>query len=78
MTVRRNSFTLLTFYMKLKTHKALAKRVNITKTGKVLIRTAGQDHFNSREPGKVTRNKRRDHEFSDAYSRAVKTLIPNK
>ncbi len=64
--------------MKLKTHKALSKRVTITKTGKVIKRRAGQDHFNSKEPGKITRKKRRDQEFSSAHARAIKTLIPNK
>lgn len=43
-----------------KTYKALAKRVKVTKNGKILKRKAGQDHFNTRESGKVTRNKRRD------------------
>ena len=43
-----------------KTYKALTKRVKVTKNGKVLKRRAGQDHFNTRETGKVTRNKRRD------------------
>ena len=64
--------------MKLKTHKALAKRIKITKTGKVIRRHGGQDHFNSRDSGKVTRNKRSDQKVSGAHSRAVKTLIPNK
>ncbi|HBK34806.1 hypothetical protein A2239_01125 [Candidatus Uhrbacteria bacterium RIFOXYA2_FULL_40_9] len=62
--------------MKLKTHKALAKRIKITKTGKVLKRTAGQDHFNGRETGKTTRNKRSDKTMSKAHTRAIKTLIP--
>ena len=62
--------------MKLKTHKALSKRLKITKTGKVLKRTAGQDHFNGRETGKVTRNKRSDKQFSATHARAVKTLMP--
>lgn len=49
--------------MKQKTHKALAKRVTVTKRGTVLKRRAGQDHFNSRESGNTTRNKRRDQTF---------------
>lgn len=44
----------------MKTNKTIAKRFKVTKTGKVIKRCAGQDHFNSAEPGKVTRNKRRD------------------
>jgi len=43
-----------------KTYKALSKRVKVTKTGEVLKRKAGQDHFNSRENGNTRRNKRRD------------------
>ena len=62
--------------MKLKTHKALAKRIKITKTGKILRRKAGQDHFNSRENGKKARNKRSDKVMSGAHARAIKTLIP--
>ena len=63
--------------MKLKTHKALAKRVRVTKNGKVIKRKSGQDHFNSRDKGKVTRNKRRDIQLSPAQTRAVKELLPH-
>lgn len=62
--------------MSLKTHKALAKRVRITKTGKVIKRKAGQDHFNSRESGKVTRNKRTDTTMPDSYRKTVAKLLP--
>lgn len=62
--------------MKLKTHKALSKRIKITPTGKVLKRYSGQDHFNSRDSGKITRKKRRDVNFSATHTRAIKTLIP--
>ena len=41
---------------KLKTRKSIAKRIKITKKGKVLKKKAGQDHFNARESGKVKRN----------------------
>ena len=61
--------------MKLKTHKAIAKRIRVTKTGKVIKRKAGQDHFNSRESGKVTRNKRRDLSLSGAFDRNLKMLV---
>ena len=64
--------------MKQKTHKALSKRVTITKTGKVMKRHAGQDHFNSRATGKITRKKRRDHELSNTHAKAINTLMPNK
>ena len=42
---------------KMKTHKATAKRIKITRNKKIIQRTAGQNHFNSRESGKTTRNK---------------------
>lgn len=61
---------------KLKPHKALTKRVKITPTGKVLKRYSGQDHYNSRDSGKITRKKRRDSQLSPAHTRAIKTLIP--
>ena len=63
--------------MKLKTHKTVAKRVKVTKSGKLLKRKGGQDHFNSRESGKVTRNKRRDLTVWKTYAANIKTLIPN-
>lgn len=44
---------------KLKTRKALRKRIKITKKKKILTRTCGQDHCNTQESGKTTRNKRR-------------------
>lgn len=61
---------------KLKTHKALAKRVKVTKNGKVLKRHAGQGHFNSRDSGKITRKKRRDQTLNNAHAEAFQTLLP--
>lgn len=62
--------------MKLKTHKALAKRVKITKTGKAIKRKAGQDHFNSRETGKTRRNKRSDLQMSSTLRKAITAALP--
>ncbi|MFA6466260.1 MAG: 50S ribosomal protein L35 [Patescibacteria group bacterium] len=62
--------------MKLKTKKILSKRVKITSKKKILIRTGGQDHFNSRESSKVTKNKKRDKEISPVNVKAVKKLLP--
>jgi len=59
----------------MKTHKAVAKRFKITKKGKVLKRTAGQDHFNARETGKTMRNKRRDREMSASLTKTIKKLV---
>jgi large subunit ribosomal protein L35 len=59
----------------MKTHKAISKRVKLTKTGKLLKRKAGQDHFNSRESGRVKRNKRRDLSVSASYVKNLKQLM---
>lgn len=63
--------------MKLKTHKTISKRITVTKGGKLLMRKGGQDHFNSRESGNVTRNKRRDISVPEVYVRSLKRLMPN-
>jgi len=62
--------------MKLKTKKLLKKRVKITGKKKIMIRAGGQDHFNARESGKVTRNKKRDKKISNANVKTVKKLLP--
>lgn len=33
----------------MKTNKAYSKRLKVTKNGKILMRKAGQDHFNAKE-----------------------------
>ncbi|MBI5654496.1 50S ribosomal protein L35 [Candidatus Uhrbacteria bacterium] len=58
----------------MKTSKTIAKRIKITKNGKILKRKAGQDHFNSRESGKVTRNKRRDVTLGNTFAKTLKAL----
>ena len=54
----------------------MSKRVRITRTGKVLKRKAGQGHFNSRESGNTTRNKRTDVAFGVTIRRALKAMMP--
>ncbi len=61
---------------KIKTHKATAKRFKVTKNKKILKRKAGQDHFNSRESGTVTRCKRRDIIMAHTEARVIKQLMP--
>lgn len=61
--------------MKIKTKRAVAKRFKISKTGKVIARTAGQDHFNSAEPGKVTRAKRKDKQIVTGLSKIIKRQL---
>lgn len=59
----------------MKTHNAISKRFKITKKGKILKRAAGQDHFNARETGTTTRNKRRDRTMHPAFAKSIKKLI---
>lgn len=61
---------------KLKTRKSASKRIQTTKTGKQMKRTAGQGHFNARERGNTKMNKRRDMELTTASSKMIKTLMP--
>ena len=61
---------------KLKTHKATAKRFKRTKNNKIVKRKTGQGHFNSRERGKTTRQKRRDVSMSQTQVRTIKALTP--
>jgi len=60
---------------KMKTKKSISKRFKVTKTGKVIKRTAGQGHFNSRETGNVRRNKRSDVSMSKTMHHFVKDNI---
>jgi ribosomal protein L35 len=61
--------------MKIKTQKSIAKRFKVTKKAKVLKRYAGQDHFNTRDAGKITRKKRRDINLYKTYGKTVKALL---
>jgi ribosomal protein L35 len=65
--------------MKLKTHKTTAKKIKVTKgkkKKKYLTKHAGQDHFNARESGKVTRNKRGRKAISKADQKNIKRQLP--
>lgn len=62
--------------MAIKTNKSMVKRMKVTASGKIIKRKAGQDHFNSRESGNTTRNKRTDVGVSKTLKRALKTLMP--
>lgn len=61
--------------MKIKTKKAVSKRFKITKTGKIIARTTGQDHFNSAESGNVTRAKRKDKQINSSIKKIIKKQL---
>ncbi len=70
--------------MKLKTRKSLSKRVKLTgtkvnrwgKARKLVRKSAGQDHFNARESGKVTTNKRRSRQVRGLDKKNIVRLLP--
>jgi ribosomal protein L35 len=53
-----------------KTKKALLKRIKITGSGKILKRPPHQNHFNAKDSGNQTRQKR-------GYKLAPRELIKN-
>jgi len=64
--------------MKLKTKKALVKKIKLTKNKKVLRRKTGQNHFNSKETGKKGREKRRDLRLFKGDEKNVLKALPSK
>jgi len=62
---------------KIKTNKATSSRVSITKKGKIKHRKCGQNHFNARESGNITREKRRDSSIvNKKNTKTIKQLMP--
>ncbi|MCX6743626.1 MAG: 50S ribosomal protein L35 [Candidatus Parcubacteria bacterium] len=61
---------------KIKTHQSIAKRYKVTKKGKLMKKKAGQDHFNARESGNITRAKRRTQQADKTISKQLKSLMP--
>ncbi|HEB01562.1 MAG TPA: 50S ribosomal protein L35 [Candidatus Portnoybacteria bacterium] len=62
--------------MKLKTRKSVAKRFKITAKKKLLRRSSRQNHFNARDSGNKTRQKRRQKRISKADEKNIKRLLP--
>lgn len=59
----------------MKTRKALKKRFKITKTGKVLRRATGQDHYRSKKSGKQIRQRRNWVEVSKPLAKKIKKSL---
>ncbi len=61
---------------KIKTNKALVKKVSVSKNKKVLRRSTGQNHFNAKESGNKTRGKRSDKRlFKTDEKNVLKALV---
>ncbi len=64
--------------MKQKTKKSVVKKIKITGSGKLMRRSTGHNHYNSRDTGAETRAKRRDSGFKLAKEeRNVRAALPN-
>jgi len=59
----------------MKTRKSLTKRFKITKTGKIMRRPVGQDHYRAKKSGKQKRQSRKWVALSKWESKKIKKLI---
>lgn len=59
----------------MKTRKSIIKRFKITKTGKILRRVAGQDHYRAKKSGKAVRRGRKWVLVSKAEAKKIKRLL---
>jgi len=60
---------------KLKTRKAVLKRFKLTKTGKVLRRGVGQDHYRMKKSGKKKRKMRKWIKLSKPDAKKMRKLL---
>ena len=58
-----------------KTRKSLKKRFKITRTGKVLRRATGQNHFRAKKSGKKRRETRKWVEVPKPLAKKIKRLL---
>jgi large subunit ribosomal protein L35 len=58
-----------------KTRKSVSKRFKITKTGKVLRRRVGQNHYKAKKSGKKKRQKRKWVPVSKPEAKKIKKLL---
>lgn len=61
--------------MKAKTRKSIIKRFKITKTGKILRRLAGQNHFRAKKPRDLIRAKRKWVELPKEEAKLIKRFL---
>jgi len=59
----------------MKTRKSIKKRFKITKTGKVLRRAAGQDHYRAKKTGNRKRKGRKWVKVSEPFAKKIKKLL---
>jgi ribosomal protein L35 len=59
----------------MKPNKSILKRIKITKTGKLIRRRTGQNHFNAKESGRSQRRKRATLAFPKSFQREILARI---
>lgn len=59
----------------MKTRKSIKKRFKITKTGKILRRAIGQDHYRAKKSGKKIRKSRKWVRVSKPDAKKLKKLL---
>ena len=62
---------------KLKSNKALLKRIKVTGRNKILTRALHQSHFNAKESGNKTRSKRKTNQISSVDRKKIKQVLPS-
>ncbi|MCH7604633.1 50S ribosomal protein L35 [Patescibacteria group bacterium] len=60
---------------KLKTRKAVLKRFKVTRTGKILRRAAGQDHYRMKKSGNKKRKLRKWIELPKSNAKKIRKLL---
>ena len=61
--------------MKAKTRKSILKRFKITKTGKILRRQTGQNHFRAKKSSDLKRRKRKLIPLSQEEQKIIKKFL---
>ena len=59
----------------MKTNKSYTKRIRVTRTGKLMARKAGQNHFNAKQSGSTRSGKRRAVEIS-LTAKVIRRFLP--
>lgn len=60
---------------KIKTRKSITKRFKITKTGKILRRPTGLNHYRAKKSGKKIRQSRKMIRLSKSEAKKIKRLL---
>ncbi len=63
------------FGVGVKTKKALIKRFKITKTGKILRRLSGQDHYRAKKSGQMRRKGRKWIQISKSEAKKIRKFL---